>query len=112
VGFLLAHAQALKLDARQRMQIEAQNAAWMLEKTRLEKEISRAASGATARLQGATAGGTVSTSQVTDNLKDYSRLSRQYDERRADYWRQSLTLLTTEQQDSLSKIADTVRRTK
>ena len=111
-SFLLEHAPALKLDPRQRAKIEAHRTAWLMEKARLEQEIARATSGATARVHNATPGHNVSTSQVTDNLKDYSMLSRRYDERRADYWRKSLSLLTTEQQESLSTVADTVRRTK
>lgn len=109
--FLLEHAPALKLNTRQHTAIEAQNSAWALEKTRLEQEISFAA-GASTRVKSALPGQNVSISQVTDDLKDYSRLSRQYDERRADYWRQSLSVLTAEQQQILSAITQTIRRTK
>lgn len=110
-SLLLDHAAALKLDARQRGRIEAQNAAWQMEKARLEQEISRAASVATGSGQ-AMAGRNLSATQITENLNVYSRLSRQYDERRSDYWRQALSVLTAEQQETLAKTGESIRRTK
>jgi hypothetical protein len=111
VGFMLANASSLRLDSRHRILIAAQNAGWLMEKNRLEREISRVTSGAIAPLQKLPSQN-MSAVEVTENLKDYSQLSRKYDERRANYWRQSLSVLTAGQQESLAKIEETARRTK
>lgn len=103
-GFLLEHAQELNLNSRQRKEIERMNSAWLSEKALLEQRISYAASDANTHLHISDSSQNVSALKVTDSLKDYSRLSREYDERRADSWRRSLALLTTKQQESLNRI--------
>jgi hypothetical protein len=108
---LLDHAATLKLDPQQRTKIDALNSDWVAEKTRLEQEISSASAGATASAM-AMPGHNLSATQVTQNLKDYSRLSRQYDEGRSNYWMQSIAVLTAGQQENLAKIEQSFRRTK
>ncbi len=107
-GLLLEHTLELSLNSRQRREIELMNSAWLSEKAQLEKQISQAESDASIHIHGSNANQNNSTLQVTGNLIDYSRLSREYDEHRAYSWRRSLSLLSTSQQENLGNITKNI----
>lgn len=110
-SFLLINAQALNLNTPQRAEIGALIAQWSGEKSRMERGIEVALSGANSSLQNTKSGEGVSAASVKENLKDYSQLSREYEERRADVWRHSLSFLTAKQQANLNSLMAN-RRTK
>jgi hypothetical protein len=103
VSLLLERASVLKLDAGQIKELTALNSAWLREKAALLHEIERAASGARPQ-------GSASASQITAGLGDYSRLSQQYNERRANYWRRAVAKLTGEQVQTFDRLTDAARK--
>lgn len=110
VGWLLQHTSELRLDKRQKQKIETLNTIWQQEKTALEEAMRRAVSEADGKRKEAEVYHSASASQITDSLGDYSRLSHQYNDRRASYWSQALATLTPEQNSTLERMATTDRK--
>lgn len=110
VGLLLQHASELRLNSRQKQKLDALNTAWQQEKTALEEAMRRAVSEADGKRKEAEAYHSASARQITESLGDYSRLSHQYNDRRASYWSQALATLKPEQRVVLERITTTNRK--
>ena len=110
VGLLLQNSANLRLDTSHKQHIEALEVNWQREKSGIEASLRRALSDAEGRRTGAQAYHSASASRITESLSDYSRLSHQYNERRAFYWRQALAVLTTRQKSLLEGITEKDRK--
>jgi hypothetical protein len=104
VALLSDNAAALSLSEAQRTKLGAVDRAWRREKAALLAEMDRTsaqtsqAASATQSERGAPLG------LIREGMTDYSALSRQYDERRRDYWAQATTLLTPAQRTKLDAL--------
>jgi len=96
VALVLRHAAELRLDGRQKRQIDVLDAAWQQEKAALEAALSSAAA-ADADKQTARVQHMASISQISADLEGYSQVSHRYNERRAYYWSEALAVLTPAQ---------------
>jgi hypothetical protein len=104
VPLLLARGQELRLTASQGEAIHRLEADWRAEKADWQRRLGDASGKADALLQRPTPEHGASLTAVRSGLEDYSRLSEEYDRRRAGYWMQATALLTSTQRQQLDQI--------
>ena len=97
VSLLLNQDGEINLRPEQRKQVNTLKMEWLREKSALEQQIERAATDADTLLKQATPKHGAAPAMVASSLRDYSALSAEYDQRRADYWVKATGLLTPAQ---------------
>jgi hypothetical protein len=96
-GLLLERGQDLRLTDRQRTRIEQIDRQWRADKAALETSMRDMSSGTSSVLERTDATHGASLHAIQSGLGDYSRMSREYDARRASCWYQALALLSNAQ---------------
>ena len=104
VPFLLARGQELRLTASQGEAFHRLEADWRAEKADWQRRLGDASGKADALLQRPISEHGASMTAVRSGLEDYSRLSEEYDRRRAGYWIQATALLTSTQRQQIDRI--------
>ena len=94
---LLERGQALRLTDRQKAHIAQIDRQWRADKAALETSMRDVSSGTSVLLDRTDAGHGASLHAIQSGLGDYSRMSREYDARRAARWYHALALLTNAQ---------------
>ncbi|MCW3054035.1 MAG: hypothetical protein JWN14_3205 [Chthonomonadales bacterium] len=104
VPLLLERGQKLHLSAVQRTDLQKIEAMWSREKADWQQRMKEATEDADALLQRSGAERGNSFTIVRSSLENYSRLSEEYDQRRAEYWIQAVGLLTNNQRQQLDRV--------
>lgn len=102
---LLDHARRLKLTEAQRSQVAGHAVRWRANKSRLETEIQAVLAEATPK-----DGSRSSVEDLKSRLSGYTELSREYDAKRNELWREAVALLNPEQRETLLKLSKEIAR--
>jgi len=104
---LLERDRELRLTATQRAALRKLDAKWKLEKARLQQRLAENTREANTLLQRAAPEHGASLTAVRTGLEDYSRLSEEYDGRRAGFWMRARGLLTSLQRQQFDRLKST-----
>lgn len=104
VHLLVEHQGELNLTAEQWKILQQLDVEWTREKTHWQRQLGLATTETDTLLKHTTPERSASLSMVSNNLKDYSRLSQEYNQRRAAYWGQASGLLTNSQRGQLDSL--------
>jgi hypothetical protein len=112
VSLLNENAYALNLSTAQQQKLTPLDESWRREKALLLAGMDQASAQTTQAAGTAQSLRGVPLSVIKQSLGDYSSLSRQYDERRRDYWAQATTPLSPAQRDKLDAVGASARKAK
>ena len=110
VSFLLTQRKELMLSGSQLSKLQTLDVQWTRENTDWQRQLKAAMEAANDLLTRATPTQRASSSVVVGSLRDYSRLSQEYDLRRGAYWLRGMELLTSDQRRHVQTLTQPIEK--